>query len=288
MADAAEAAGAESRRRATPASWTTRSLDYLGAMNYFATSDKRQSFIGASRVITAPVDAAKITAIIDGRVDTELLIDSMGGAVASLGKRDTAFWHRDALATIQVYASATMRDTGQVTQSANDVVAGLAAAGATGAYVNYIDPALPNWMNAYFGDNATRLRKVAQAYDPNNAFHFAQGVQSERLSSSFDRAMIVPRTCSTAGDDQLGAGMSRYACAASGTAPHRTASGIRARTVRDGRTRSGAPRPTRLRFPMRHPSAGGAPARDGCLEHRGRRRIEAFAEQRSCRRRPCR
>jgi hypothetical protein len=114
----------------------------------------------------------------DGRSETDLLIDSMGGAVAGLGKRDTAFWHRDALATVQVYASAATRDPGLVTQSVNEAVAGLAAAGATGAYVNYIDPALPDWMNAYYGDNAARLRTIAETYDPDNAFHFAQAIQA--------------------------------------------------------------------------------------------------------------
>jgi FAD/FMN-containing dehydrogenase len=163
---------------ATPKSRTTRSHDYLGAMNFYAGGDKRQSFVGASRVITAPVDAAKLTAIMDGRSETDLLIDSMGGAVAGLGKRDTAFWHRDALATVQVYASAATRDPGLVTQSVNEAVAGLAAAGATGAYVNYIDPALPDWMDAYYGDNAARLRTIAETYDPDNAFHFAQAIRA--------------------------------------------------------------------------------------------------------------
>jgi hypothetical protein len=166
------------RTGATPASRTTRSLDYLGAMNHYAGGDKRQSFIGASRVITSPVDAAKLTATMDGRSETDLLIDSLGGAVADFGKRDTAFWHRDALATIQVYASAKTRDPGQVSQSVNDVVADLATAGATGAYVNYIDPALPDWMNAYYGDNSARLKEIAQTYDPNKAFQFAQAIQA--------------------------------------------------------------------------------------------------------------
>ena len=163
---------------AAPAARTTRSLDYLGAMNHFAGGDKRQSFIGASRIITSPVDAASLTATMDGRTETDLLIDSMGGAVADVGKRDTAFWHRDALATVQVYASAKTRDPGQVTQSVNEVVADLATAGATGAYVNYIDPDLPDWMIAYYGDNAARLKSIAQTYDPNSAFHFAQSVQT--------------------------------------------------------------------------------------------------------------
>jgi FAD/FMN-containing dehydrogenase len=166
------------RTGAPPAARTTRSLDYLGAMSYFAGGDKRQSFIGASRVITSAVDATRLTAIMEGRAETDLLIDSLGGAVAGLGKRDTAFWHRDALATAQVYASVTTRDPDEVTRSVNDVVAALATAGATGGYVNYIDPALPDWMNAYYGDNAARLRKIAQTYDPDNAFGFAQGIQA--------------------------------------------------------------------------------------------------------------
>ena len=124
------------------------------------------------------MDAAKLTAMMDGRTETDLLIDSLGGAVADFGKRDTAFWHRDALATVQVYASAKTRDPGDVTPSVNDVIADLATAGAAGAYVNYIDPDLPDWMNAYYGDNAPRLKSIAQTYDPNDAFHFAQSVQA--------------------------------------------------------------------------------------------------------------
>jgi hypothetical protein len=124
------------------------------------------------------VDAAKLTATMDGRSETDLLIDSFGGAVAGLGKRDTAFWHRDALASIQVYASVTKRDPDEVTRSVNDVVAELATAGAAGGYINYIDPALPDWMNAYYGDNAARLREIARTYDPNDAFAFPQGVQA--------------------------------------------------------------------------------------------------------------
>jgi FAD/FMN-containing dehydrogenase len=162
----------------TPTSRTTRRLDYLGAMNYFAGGDERRSFVGASRLIASPVDAAKLTATMDGRLETDLLIDSLGGAVAGLGRRDTAFWHRDALATVQVYASVTTLAPDQATRSVNDVVAELAAAGATGAYVNYIDPALPDWMNAYYGDNAGRLREIARTYDPDNAFGFPQGVQA--------------------------------------------------------------------------------------------------------------
>jgi FAD/FMN-containing dehydrogenase len=164
------------RTGATPVSRTARGLGYVDAMNYYAGGEARVSFVGASRVIGSPVDAAKLVATMDGHAGIDMLIDSLGGAVAGLGKSDTAFWHRDALATVQVYASATAGNQKQVTESVNGMVAQLATAGATGAYVNYIDPALPDWMSAYYGDNAARLKDVAKTYDPNNAFHFAQAV----------------------------------------------------------------------------------------------------------------
>jgi FAD/FMN-containing dehydrogenase len=45
-----------------------------------------------------------------------------------------------------------------------------------GAYVNYIDAGMPNWAQAYYGDNLTRLRQVAQRYDPDQLFTFPQAI----------------------------------------------------------------------------------------------------------------
>ncbi|MGW4524405.1 FAD-binding oxidoreductase [Amycolatopsis sp. NPDC004378] len=163
---------------ARPTQRTVKSLDYLGAMNYFAGSSERQSFLGSSRIITSPVDAGKVVALADGRAGMDLLIDGLGGKVAEPAKDATAFWHRDALASVQVYAPATTKTRSQVADSIGEVVAGLAAAGAGGGYVNYIDPALPDWKAAYYGDNAKRLGDIAKKYDPFNVFRFGQGVQA--------------------------------------------------------------------------------------------------------------
>ena len=162
---------------ARPTQRTVRSLDYLGAMKFFEGSSARQTFVASSRIITTPVDAAKVVAVADGRPGTDLLIDGLGGKVAEPAKDATAFWHRDALASVQVYTQATAKTQDKAAQSVADVVAGLAAAGAGGGYVNYIDPSLPDWKAAYYGDNVKRLEDVAKKYDPNYVFRFGQSVQ---------------------------------------------------------------------------------------------------------------
>ena len=52
------------------------------------------------------------------------------------------------------------------------------AAGATGAYLNYIDPLLVDWDKKYYGDNYERLKAIKAAEDPNNFFGFQQSIGS--------------------------------------------------------------------------------------------------------------
>jgi FAD/FMN-containing dehydrogenase len=161
---------------ARPTQRTVKSLDFLGAMKYFEGSSARQTFLGSSRIITNAVDAGKIVALAEGRAGTDLLIDGLGGKVGEPAKDATAFWHRDALASVQVYTQATVKTQVKAAESVAEVVSGLAAAGAGGGYVNYIDPALPDWKAAYYGDNVKRLGEVSKKYDPFNVFRFGQSV----------------------------------------------------------------------------------------------------------------
>jgi FAD/FMN-containing dehydrogenase len=161
----------------SPSTRTTQPKTYLAAMEYFSGSSSRQTFVASSRILDQPLDdPSKLVGLMTAHKGVDLLIDGLGGAVAKPSPTDTAFWHRKALASIQIYSPATPGTRDSAAKAVADIASGLAGIGAGGGYVNYLDPSLPDWMNAYYGDNATRLRQVAMNYDQNKVFGFAQGV----------------------------------------------------------------------------------------------------------------
>jgi hypothetical protein len=46
------------------------------------------------------------------------------------------------------------------------------------SYVNFPSRHLPNWANAYYGDNLPRLMQVKSKYDPGKLFTFEQSIPS--------------------------------------------------------------------------------------------------------------
>ncbi|MFF2550494.1 FAD-binding oxidoreductase [Nocardia sp. NPDC058058] len=167
------------------------SKDYLSAMMYFGgcanyTAEQchpswngagvlgRESFMASSRVLTGRLsDPGKLTALLTDRTGMDILLDSLAGAASRIGVADTAFPHRDALATAQIYVGATTPDARSGVSEVRDALGDLTG---NTAYVNYIDEDLPNWSDAYYGVNAARLRRTAQKYDPHGVFDFDQSV----------------------------------------------------------------------------------------------------------------
>jgi hypothetical protein len=108
-----------------------------------------------------------------------LAFDAYGGVINRVASDATAFVHRDKLACIQAtYSWSAYTSAAEL----NGGAAWLAWLGdevfdpATGAYQNYIDPALADWRRAYYGTNLERLVKVKRDYDPENRFSFAQSI----------------------------------------------------------------------------------------------------------------
>ena len=176
-----------------PQSRFAQAMGYLDAMRFMAGCARlspaqcrpadvggqlgRESFVASSCVLRGPVpDPAAVVGLLDGRPGTDLLLDALGGAVAAVAPDATAFPHRAALATAQVYTAVPTGADEPATAAMRQVRDGLRAITGGGGYVNYIDPTLPDWADAYYGDNLPRLRRVAARYDPDGVFGFAQGL----------------------------------------------------------------------------------------------------------------
>ena len=150
----------------------------------------RETFIAKSVVATRALSTDAIGVLVDGvgsvlgRSDlggVAVLLDSLGGAVARVAPSETAFVHRGAFAIAQLYAS---WDPAMPAAVADATTAWLRRLHATvrpligpGAYVNYADPELPDWEDAYWGANYARLRQVKAKYDPDRVFDFPQAVR---------------------------------------------------------------------------------------------------------------
>jgi FAD/FMN-containing dehydrogenase len=109
-----------------------------------------------------------------------IAFDALGGAVNRVAPGATAFVHRNALFQAQYTttwplgsAAAAVARQHAWQQSFWKSMRPYASGQ---AYQNYIDPALPNWRQAYYGANYPRLARVKAAYDPHRVFTFPQAI----------------------------------------------------------------------------------------------------------------
>jgi len=127
-------------------------------------------------------DTQAIATIKDHLADTPsaaclIGLDTVGGAVARRSDTATAFAHRRGVrASLQPQAYWDT-DSEQAAHVAwvDDLTRALGPF-THGGYVNYIDRALRDWPQAYYGPNLDRLLAVKRAYDPCNVFDFPQGL----------------------------------------------------------------------------------------------------------------
>ncbi len=106
-----------------------------------------------------------------------VVLDSYGGAINRVSPTATAFAHRKMLFSFQYGAYWSGNDGGTGTRWVENFRQAMQPYVSGAAYVNYIDPALPNWTRAYYGSNYQRLQSVKKSVDPKNVFHFAQSIR---------------------------------------------------------------------------------------------------------------
>ncbi|WP_231642008.1 FAD-binding oxidoreductase [Nocardia sp. NRRL S-836] len=162
-----------------PASRFVQAQSYTEATRYFAGNGiQHESFVASSRIVREPIgDPARAVELMNGQSDESYLIfDGLGGAVADVAPSATAFPHRTALACAQIYFKTPPEAATEAGQAMGRVRDGIGALVGDTGYVNYIDPQLPRWAEAYYGGNLGRLREVAGKYDPDRVFAFAQSI----------------------------------------------------------------------------------------------------------------
>ncbi|MFE7660017.1 FAD-binding oxidoreductase [Streptomyces celluloflavus] len=135
-----------------------------------------------SRMFGRPVPASGLAAML-GAFDAErragqyrwLGLLSLGKNANAPGAQDTAYVHRDAefFAVYTVGLSSPQPEPEELSAALGWVGGGFAAMdpfsnGRT--YVNYPDPDLPDWADAYYGQNLPRLSAVKRRYDPHGFF----------------------------------------------------------------------------------------------------------------------
>jgi hypothetical protein len=180
-----------------PTTRSTSSRGYLEAIRWFGGCSqgpaercrvegeggqiRREAFVASSRMLERPMsDPSKLTSLLSHYKGMDLLFDSLGGKVAEVDPAATAFPHRRAIASVQVYKGTTVQARTDAVRQVGEVQACLASIVGRGAYANYIDPNMSDWAEAAYGDNLPRLQRVSRAYDPDGVFSFAQAVVARR------------------------------------------------------------------------------------------------------------
>ena len=106
----------------------------------------------------------------------------LGGAVRNRQPSETAFPHRGAAFVPELKAIwdvSRPEDMRTNVEWAYDFYEELAeVSGATGAYLNYIDPLLADWKHKYYGVNLPRLVALKKRFDSSNFFAFQQSIGS--------------------------------------------------------------------------------------------------------------
>lgn len=140
--------------------------------SFGATSHVAYDELTASGIhdLLGRVEAAQPSGQSSGLLEAGLSMDALGGRVRDLAPDQTAFVHRQALATVQYTATYTSGGPGAADDYVHKFRATMRPHWGKHAYVNYADASIRDYRSAYFGANAARLSDVKRAYDPDGFF----------------------------------------------------------------------------------------------------------------------
>ena len=164
---------------------TVQSLSFIKAVDHFTGgTDYPSVYLKAkSDYVLTPLDSAGIHDMMAAAASVPvggiaLICDAYGGKIADVASDATAFAHRAGTQFCIQYYSEWLKAADTPAHLANvaKVYAAMRPHMPGYSYVNYCDLDLPNYAQAYWGDNLPRLMAVKAQYDPQNLFRHAQSV----------------------------------------------------------------------------------------------------------------
>lgn len=143
-----------------------------------------EKFKSTGRFVMRPFTVEQIARTVDtlrtfpeGSAFTAYSLYALGGAASRRRPSDTAFFYRNAqyIAGIQSVWTQNEYEEGNIdwVQRNFPYLANLTA----GSFINFPYSSLKDYMQAYYGGNAARLRRVKRLYDPCNVFSFQQSIR---------------------------------------------------------------------------------------------------------------
>jgi hypothetical protein len=164
-------------------------LDGLRAQRRFSDELASDPFTTASIVARTPMRAEDAADIVEyvrnwpgstSRSGASAAFFAMGGADRDPAPDATAFVHRDAVFILAATSRWTMTDGSDAARPAAAWTSGFrrkfSAVLGSGSFVNFADPDLPHWWDAYYGSNYARLAKIKGVCDPASLLRYPQAV----------------------------------------------------------------------------------------------------------------
>jgi FAD/FMN-containing dehydrogenase len=174
---------------AAPTTKEVRDVTYWEGKDLLADNEGPSAFTERSLFVPQPVGSAGLGALAEllhelptttAPSGGSVKVFSWGGAINRVPSAATAFVHRDALALLSVgvnwVTDEESRNIGRLLAWATRVWETMRAYTSTQSYQNFIDPALTDWQQAYYGANFDRLVSVKRQVDPDDVFRFAESI----------------------------------------------------------------------------------------------------------------
>ncbi len=159
-------------------------ITFLEAINKIeAIYPPSEMFKSVGRFVVESLSVSEMSKLVgflrdapEGSVNTSIRLYSFGGKVSEVKSDDTAFFYRDAKYITLIQSIWEDKEFAEInTQWVEDKAHYLRSI-TQGSYVNFPDGGLGDYLEAYYGENAERLKIIKKKYDPFNVFRFPQSI----------------------------------------------------------------------------------------------------------------